>query len=133
MSRLCHSCIIHPDKKLELGLPQPEHLFLAGLPISSTDLLPNYALRHAIGRWAAGHNIKLPQPEECPIQEVIVINMSPLQKLQEWGQRLPDKTSPVMVAVAKLYLGSTQEQVQIAFLCLLSAIKVVLVLDIYSS
>lgn len=85
-----------------------EHL-VAGLQITNTDLLPNYALRHAIGRWADGHNIKLPDPVSVPIQAEKKV--TPTQRLLEWGQCLPNPTAPVTMAVNRLYRGNSQEQV----------------------
>ena len=93
-----------------LCLHQFNHI-VAGLAITSTDLLPNYALRHAIGRWAVGHNIKLPEPENIPQIQAGNI-MTPTQKLLEWGQTLPDLQAPITVAVAKLYRGTRKEQVE---------------------
>ena len=85
-----------------------EHL-VAGLEITNTDLLPNYALRHAIGRWADDHNIKLPDAVSVPI--LAENKLTPTQRLLEWGQCLPNPTAPVYLAVGRLYRGNSKEQV----------------------
>ncbi|XP_073387211.1 uncharacterized protein [Physcomitrium patens] len=81
---------------------------VTGLTITSTDLVPNHALRHAIGRWADDHAIKL--PESMPVPAIVQRIVAPTQRLLEWGQCLPDAKAPVVVAVRSLYRGNSREQ-----------------------
>ena len=112
LTQLQKNCLIVESFEHPATIEHPatlEHL-VAGLQITNTDLLPNYALRHAIGRWADGHNIKLPDPIPIPI--LAQKKVTPTQRLLEWGQCLPDATSPVAKAVGRLYRGNSQEQVR---------------------
>ncbi|GBG69884.1 hypothetical protein CBR_g4711 [Chara braunii] len=133
---------------------------VTGQQLANVDLLPNYALRHVIHRWAQRRRIVLPPPEAASapsrvsgmlyvassgqsstsraststanvsfpgpstgasVSHSIGVNFNHPSLSQvlnvpgvstrspEWGQGIPNPSSPAMLAVAQLYRGATEE------------------------
>lgn len=49
------------------------------LPLANIDLLPNYALRHAIHDWASRHGVTLEEPEAVPSSHGATNNLHPAE------------------------------------------------------
>ena len=94
-----------------------------GLPLTSTFLLPNYALRHAIQSWASKRGILLRDPEHPPTSPPSgvgthyfppgVSSMGGRRQDsggglgREWAGSPPSRSSRRVRAVLDLFLGST--------------------------